>query len=138
MPGAGSPAPEIARRAHRRAGAAQRIDPPVAAPRMAYPDRPWGAPRVRSSQIHVAAGGDGKIPEPRELARRRVHGEALRHGAEVERQAAAQRDGFSIRIELHVAVADIVIGRDRGADDLSGAMFPVETARLHPMADGRV
>src|ERR1035437_2362709 len=106
MPGAGSPALVIARRAHRLVGDTQGIDQLVAAPRMAYPDRPWGAPRVRSSQIQVAAGIYGKIPEPRELARGRVHGEALRHGAEVERQAAAQRDGFSIRIELHVAVAD--------------------------------
>ena len=43
-----------------------------------------------------------------------------------------------IRIELHIPVADVVIRRDRTVDDLARAMFPVEAARLHPLADRRV
>ncbi len=45
---------------------------------------------------------------------------------------------LSIRIEQDIAVADIVIGRACALHDRSGAMFPVEAARLHPMADGRI
>ncbi len=43
-----------------------------------------------------------------------------------------------IRIELHVAVADVSSQSHRAADDLPGAMFAVEAARLHRVADGRV
>ena len=58
-------------------------------PRMANPDRPRRALRVRSSQIQVAAGIDGEILERLELARGRIDGEALGHRAQVERQRTA-------------------------------------------------
>jgi hypothetical protein len=38
-------------------------------------------------------------------------------------------------IEHHIAIADIVVGRNRAADNLSGAMLPVVAARFHAVAD---
>jgi hypothetical protein len=43
-----------------------------------------------------------------------------------------------MRIESHIAVADVLIGSNFGADDFSRAMFAVKTARFHPVAYGRV
>src|SRR5205814_1923517 len=36
------------------------------------------------------------------------------------------------------AIADVVLGADRGADDFSGAIFAIKAARLHAVADRRV
>ena len=132
---AGGPAFVIAGRAHRLVRDAKRSDQLVLTSRMANPDGPRRALFVRSSQIQVAAGIDGEIPERLEFARSHIHCQAFRHGAKVERQGSAQSDGPSIRIEADVPVADIVIGCARRVDDRSGAMFAVESARLHTVAD---
>src|SRR5580700_3870517 len=105
---------------------------------MANADRPWGFVLVQSAQIEVASGIDGEIFERLELAGGGIDGESFRDGPEIERQRTKQGDGFSIRIEMDVAIADLVIRSNRAADDLAGAMLPVEAARLHAMADGGV
>ena len=56
---------------------------------MANADRPRRALRVAPSQVQVAAGIDREILERRQLARRRIHREALGHSAQVERHRTA-------------------------------------------------
>src|ERR1700733_10941340 len=105
---------------------------------MANPDMPRRALGVRASQIEVASGIDGEVPERLQLARSGVDRETFRHRAEVKRQRAAQSDSSPIRIEEDMTIVDIIVVYDRSTHDRSGTMFPIESTLLHPVADGGV
>src|ERR1039458_8682540 len=102
---------------------------------MTNADGPGSAAFIQAAQIEIAASIDDEVLEGHEIARGRIYGEAFRDSAKVERQRAAQGNGASIGIQFDIAIADIVIAFGCVANEFASAVFAIEAARLHAMAD---
>src|SRR6266550_309424 len=135
---AGAPALVISRRAPGQVGNAERVDQLMVEAWMTYSDRPLFAVRIAPTEIEVTAGIDRKVLERPQLARGHIDCEPFRNRAEIENQRAAERDRLSIRIQVNVSIAHGAARLQAGSDDLAGAIFAAEAARLHVMADGGI
>ena len=100
------------------------------------------APRLAAGsparQIQVAAGIDRKVRERRQLAGGEIDREAFGDRAEIEDQRPQQRDRAVGGVDVNVAIGRITRGRNRARGSFSGAVMPIEAARLEHVADGGI
>jgi hypothetical protein len=128
----------VARRADGHVRGAPRLEHLVPFAWMADADRPRLALGVQTRDVQVSTRVDGEVPQVAKLACREIDRHAFGDTTKIEHECTLDRDRLCILVDMHVAVAGVMVDALGKPHDGSGAVFPIETALGHDVADGRI